>query len=76
MLGQVSFSPVRPMTTVTHDLGCCGNQLHFSVERACVRINGEMVIDNWPFIWITLIAVTATIGVLWIFSTKQAKKLG
>ena len=38
------------------------------------RINIEMVIDNWPFIQITLIAITATIGVLWIFSTKQPKK--
>ena len=38
------------------------------------HINSEMVIDNWPFIQITLIAITATIGVLWIFSTKQPKK--
>ena len=38
------------------------------------HINGEMVIDNWPFIQITLVAITATIGVLWIFSTKQPKK--
>jgi hypothetical protein len=37
-------------------------------------INGEVVIDNWPFIQITLIAITATIGVLWIFSTKQPSK--
>ena len=38
------------------------------------HINSEMGIDNWPFIQITLIAITATIGVLWIFSTKQPKK--
>jgi hypothetical protein len=37
-------------------------------------INGKMVIDNWPFIQITLIAITATIGVLWMFSTKQPQK--
>jgi len=34
----------------------------------------KMVIDNWPFIQITLIAITATIGVLWMFSTKQPQK--
>ena len=38
------------------------------------HINGEMVINEWPFILITLIAITATIGVLWILSTKQPKK--
>jgi hypothetical protein len=34
--------------------------------------NGEMVIDDkLPFILITVIAITATIGVLWLFSKKQ-----
>jgi hypothetical protein len=34
--GYVADSANHPKTTDTHDLGCCGNQLHFSVERSCV----------------------------------------
>ena len=72
--GHAADSANHPKTTDTHDLGVAAINYNSAWSDHVFLINGKMVIDNWPFIQITLIAITATIGVLWMFSTKQPQK--